>query len=162
MATTRYNDRSDLIRKLAILAARAVSGLALAFVLSMVGLAIAWGLFVFSSFSSRDIFMAMNTVGSAIGAGAAASLAWVPLDRQQRSVLALTLLLCVAGGVVGGILGYQFGANREMDCCAEPRTSPFLYTAIGATILANIVMYLFTAGSAAARMIRTNRRETQR
>ena len=160
MSNKFLGDRSDGIQRLATLAARAAFGLALAFVLSMVGLAVAWGLFVFSSSGSRDIFMVMNTIGSAIGAGAAASLAWVQLDRQRRSMLALTFLVCVAGGVIGGVVGYQFGANREMDCCAEPRTTPFLYTAIGATILSNIVMYLVTAGIATARMIRINRRTT--
>ena len=129
-------------------------GLASGIVLSMTGLAIAWGLFVFSGASERSTFMIMSMAGSGIGAGIGANIAWIRLDRQQRSGILLTLLLCLAGGVIGGLIGYQFGAGREIECCAEPRTTPFTYTAFGATIGANVVMYLVTAATAAARMVR--------
>ena len=67
----------------------------------------------------------------------------------------------MAGGVIGGLAGYRFGANREIECCAEPRTTPFTYTAFGAALGANVVMYLVTATTAVARALRLSRRATQ-
>ena len=152
--TSRYfNDRSDIFRRLTAFSARALLGLGLALVLSMVGLSIAWGLFIFSGASERSTFMIMSMAGGGIGAGIGPSVAWMRLDRQQRYAVVLTILLCMAGGVIGGLLGYQFGANREYECCAEPSTTPFTHTAFGATIGANIIMYLATAATSAARMV---------
>ena len=103
--------------------------------------------------------------GAGLGAGIAANIAWIKawikLDRQQRSALALTVILCVAGGVIGGLAGCQFGANREIECCAEPGTTPFTYTAFGSAIGANVAMYLFVVASAAARAFKLSRRATQ-
>ena len=158
MTGKRFNDASDVVRMLAILAARASLGLGLALVLGMMGLVVAWGLFIFSSSSDRDIFMIMTLAGGGIGAGIGPSIAWMKLDRHNRSALLLTLALCVAGAVIGGLLGYQYGANREIDCCAEPQTTPFLFTAFGAAIGANVIMYAANTVTAAARMIRSGRK----
>ena len=130
-------------------------------VLSMAALAVAWALYLFIGASSKTTFMVMSMAGAGIGAGAAASLAWIKLDRNQRSVLIVHIHPCVAGGVIGGLAGYQFGANREIECCAEPCTTPFTYTAFGAAIGANVVMYLVTATTAVARALRLSRRATQ-
>ena len=154
LKATRSTDRSDLLRGAAITGGRALLSFGLALVLSMVGLAIAWGLFVFSSSSDRTVFMVMNTVGAAIGASFGANIAWIKLDRQQRLALVLALLLCVAGAAIGGLLGYQYAANREVECCAEPQTTPFMFTAFGAAIGSNVVIYLGIAVSSAARMFR--------
>ena len=145
--------RSDGIQRLTILGGRAALGLSLGIVLSMVGLVIAWGLFVFSSSGDRTVFMAMNMVGAGIGASIGVNIAWIRLDRQQRTVLALMFLVCLAGGVIGALLGYQYGANREIDCCAEPRTTPFIYAAFGATIGANVIVYLANAATSAMRAV---------
>ena len=161
MTTGRMYEKSDLIRAAAVIAARILLGLALALILSMAALAVAWGLFIFIGSSSRLTFMIMSLAGAGIGAGAAVNLAWIKLDRHQRSALVVTLLVCVAGGVIGGLAGYQYGAYREIECCAEPSTTPFMYIAFGATIGANIVIYLVTASSLAARMFRLNRRAAQ-
>ena len=156
--TSRYfNDRSDIFRRLAALSARALLGLGLAIVLSMIGVVIAWGLFIFSSSHDRTVFIVMNIIGAGIGASIGVNIAWIKLDRQQKAALALLLLFCMAGGVVGGLLGFQYGANREFECCADPRTSPFLYVAFGATIGANVIMYLASAAIAVARMVRGGR-----
>ena len=149
-------DRFDLGRKLAILGARGLLGLGLGLVLSMGGLAIAWGLFIFSSSHDRTLFMAMSMVGAGIGASVGVNIAWMKMDRQQLIAVLLALLLCLAGGIIGGMLGYQYGANREIDCCAEPRTTPFTYTAFGATIGANVIMYVVAALAAVARTLRGN------
>ncbi len=154
MTIKQLADISDIVRNLAILAGRAMLGLGLGIVLSMVGLAIAWGLFIFSGASERSTFMIMSMAGGGIAAGIGANIAWIRLDRQQRLTFIVTFLLCVAGGVTGGLIGYQVGANREIECCAEPGTTPFTYTAFGATIGANVAMYLATAAIAAARIAR--------
>ena len=154
-------ERSDDIHRLVIFVARTLLGLVLATALSMVALAIAWGLHIFSGVSDRVAFMVVTMGSGGLGAGIAANIAWIRLDRQQRTGFALTLLLCVAGGVVGALLGYQFGANREFDCCSEPRTNPFTYSAIGASIGANVVMYLVVAVGAAARAFRLRRKAAQ-
>ncbi len=161
MLKARTTKKSDLIRDAAIIAARVLLGLGLALVLSMAALAVAWGLYIFIGASTRITFMIMSMSGAGIGAGAAASLAWIKLDRNQRTVLIVTLILCVAGGAIGGLAGYQFGANREIECCAEPRTTPFTYTAFGASIGANVVMYFVAATTAVARALRLSRRTTQ-
>ncbi len=150
-------DRSYTVRAATVLAARALLGLGLGLVLSVVGLIIAWGLFIFSSSGNMNAFMIMTIGGAGIGAGIGAGFSWMKLDRQQRPVLALIVLACVAGGIVGGLAGYQYGANREYDCCAEPTTTPFTFVAVGSAIAANLVMYLITAGTACARMARGKR-----
>ena len=157
--TSKYlNDRTDIFRKLAAFSLRGLLGLGLSIVLSMVGLVIAWGLFVFSSSSDRIAFMIVNMVGAGIGASVGVNIAWIKLDRQQRGAFVLTLLICLAGAIVGAWLGYQYGANRELDCCAEPRSSLFIYAAFGAAIGGNAVMYLINAATFAIRVIRTGRR----
>ena len=158
MINKYISDRSDGIQRLAIFGGRVALGMCLGIVLSMVGLVIAWGLFIFSSSSDRTLFMVMNMAGAGIGASIGVNIAWIRLDRQQRTALALTFLICLAGGAVGALLGYQYGANREVDCCAEPRTTPFIYAALGATIGANAIMYLAAAATSIIQAVRTGRR----
>ena len=154
-------EKFDLFRGMAIIAIRVLLSLGLALVLSMVALAVAWGLYIFIGTSSRTTFMIMTMAAGGLGAGIGPNIAWIKMDRQQRSALALTVILCVAGGVIGGLLGYQYGANREIECCAEPHTTPFMNTAFGATIGSNIVIYLVSASTAVAKIFRLNRRATQ-
>ena len=154
----RNIDKSDIFRSVMIIGGRTLLGLAAGVVLSMVALAVAWGLFIFAGASSKTTLLIMSMAGAGMGAGMGAYLAWLKLDRPPWSIVALTVLLAVAGGVIGGLGGYQFGANREIECCAEPQTAPFTYTAFGAALAANAAMYLLAAGSAAARMVRAGRR----
>ncbi len=161
MTIKQFIDRYDVVRWAAALAGRGALGLLLGVVFSMVALAIVWGLYIFSGVNDRIAFMIVTMGGGGLGAGIATNIAWIRLDRQRTYGLALTVLLCVGGGVIGAVLGYQFGANREFDCCSEPRTNPFTYTAIGAAIASNVVMYLLVAFNAAARAYRLNRRAAQ-
>ena len=158
MTSRQIDYRSDIFGRLAVLAGRGLLGISLAVVLSMASLAAVWGLYIFSGVNDRIAFMIVTMGGAGLGAGIATNIAWIRLDRQRHYALALTLLLCVVGGVVGGVIGYQVGANREFDCCAEPRANPFTYTAIGAAIGANVVMYLVVAVGAAARACKLGRR----
>ena len=157
MILSRMTDKYDMLMRLAIVGGRTSLGLGLGVVLSMLALAVAWGLYIFVGASERSTFMIMSMAGAGLGAGVAANVAWIRLDRQQRSVFALTLLLAIVGGVVGGLVGYQFGANREIECCAEPRTTPFTYTAFGSTVGANAAMYLVWGALAATRLVRGGR-----
>ena len=150
-------ERTDILRRIGIFAARILLGLGLAVVLSMVCLGIAWGLFIFSGASSRNTLLIMSMAGAGLGAGVGAYVAWIKLDRSSWSFVAIAILIAVVGGVVGGMGGYQYGANRGIECCAEPQTAPFTYTAFGATLLANVAMYLALAGSVALRMLRPAR-----
>ena len=143
-----------------ILAARLLLGFGLAIFLSMVCLGITWGLFIFAGASSRNTLLIMSMAGAGLGAGIGAYVAWLKLDRSSWSFVSVAILLAVVGGVLGGMAGYQYGANREIECCAEPQTAPFTYTAIGATILANVAVYLALAGSAALRAFRTYSRQS--
>ena len=153
-------ERTDFLRKVGIFAARILLGLGLAVVLSMVCLGIAWGLFIFSGASSRNTLLIMSMAGAGLGAGIGAYVAWMKLDRSSWSFVAIAILMAVAGGVVGGLIGYQYGANREIECCAEPQTAPFTYTAFGATFAANAAMYLALVGSFALRMLRPTRQRS--
>ena len=150
--------QSDEFLRFAVLAGRTLLGLCLGLVLSMAALAIVWGLYIFSGVSDRTAFMVVTMIGGGLGAGVAVNIAWIKLDRQRWTLFGLTFLLCAAGGVLGGLLGYQYGANREFDCCAEPTTNPFTFTAIGAAIVANLVMYVIVAGGALLRALRLSRR----
>ncbi len=143
-----------------IFAGRALLGLGLGVVLSMVGLGIAWGLFIFASASSRDTLLIMSMAGAGLGAGIGAYVAWIRLDSPPWLAIAFTVILAVAGGVLGGLGGYQYGANREIECCAEPQTAPFTYTAFGATLLANAAVYVAAAALFAVRLLRTGRRRS--
>ena len=150
--------KSDIFRRVVIIAARVLLGLALGLVLSMIALGVSWGLFIFSGASAKSTLLIMSMGGAGIGAGVGAYLAWLKVDRPPWGAIAFAVLLAVAGGVLGGLVGYQYGANREIECCAEPRTAPFTYTAFGAALAANAVMYLAEAGGVAVRMIRASRR----
>ena len=157
MTIRQLADRYDITRRLTAFVGRAFLGWGLGIVLSMTGLAFAWGLFIFSGATERSTFMIMSMAGGGIGAGIGPAASWIRLDRQHLAAILLTLLLCVAGGVIGGLIGYQFGANREYECCAEPRTTPFTHTAIGATIGANVIMYLIIVVTTVARLVRGGR-----
>ena len=75
--------------------------------------------------------------GAGIGAGLAASLTWLRLDGNRLPALLLIGVVGLAGGIAGSWIGYQYGLNKEIKCCAEPPLSAFSYAAFGATLAAN-------------------------
>ena len=110
----------------------------LALVLSFVGVWLAWGLYYFfTDTSSKTIRDVMFLLGAGIGAGLAGSLAWLRIDGNPRPVLLLTSVVGLAGGLLGSWTGYEYGLNREVECCGDPPLSAFSYAAFGATLVAN-------------------------
>ena len=133
---------SDNFRRAGIILLRLVLGVGLALVLSMTGLALAWGLFIFFGGSTRQTLLLMSMAGAGIGAGAGVFIAWLRTERTAKYLVLATALVVVLAGVGGGWLGYVYGANREIECCAQPRTAPFTYTALGAAFAASAAALL--------------------
>ena len=150
-------DKSGLFRSATLFSGRIFLGLAFSLILSMVCLAVAWGLYIFSGASTRTTWLVMLMAGASIGAGAGAYLAWLKLDRHHWPSIAGTILVAIAGGLVGALGGYDYGANREIECCAQPRVGPFTFAALGATVGANIAMYLVGVGGIAFRKLRASK-----
>ena len=162
MANIRRMDKSDILRSAALLSGRIILGLGFSLILSMVCLAVAWGLYIFSGSSTRMTWLVMLMAGASIGAGLGAYLGWLKLDRHHWPSIIATILLATAGGLLGAIGGYEYGVNREIGCCAEPRTGPFTFAALGSAVAANVAIYLVGAGGIALRRFRVGRgRPTQ-
>jgi hypothetical protein len=136
----------DKFRPIVILTARGALGFLLAMVLSMVGLGTGWGFFVFFGATTLATLLIMLMAGAGIGAGLGVFVAWLRLDGDTRRNLILTLLLAMVAGIGGAWLGYQYGGVQETECCAMPDKNPIIYTAFGATIVANTVIILATIG----------------
>ena len=102
-------------------------------------------------------WLVMLMAGASIGAGVGAYLGWLKLDRHHWPSIAATILVAVAGGLLGALGGYEYGVNRELECCAEPRTGPFTFAALGAALGANIAIYLVGAGGITLRRLRGDR-----
>ena len=115
---------------------------------------IAWGFYSFSGALSRTTLEVMFITGAGIGAGLGGVVAWLRIDGNPLSILIPTMLLAVLVGVGGAWAGYEYGANKEFDCCATPDVAPFSYSAYGATLAANGVVLLLGM----AREIITRRR----
>ena len=106
-------------------------------VFSMVGVGAGVFVYVASGAVSKTTLEAMLFIGAGLGAGLGASLAWLQLEGNARSILILTALVALLVGVGGAWAGYEYGANREIECCATPEVGPFFYAAYGATMAAN-------------------------
>ena len=119
------------------IAGRVGLGVLIALVFSMVGIGVAVLVYVFSGAVSRTTLEAVLLTGAGLGAGFGASLAWLRLEGNPRSILIPTTLLALLAGVGGAWAGYEYGANREIECCATPEVGPFFSAAYGATMAAN-------------------------
>lgn len=106
----------------------------------MISIAVAWGLYLFSGSHSLTVWLAMLMFSAGVGAGAGSLLAWMQLDRGTDSKRMVTVISVVVIGVLSAWLGYHYGSNREIECCAISSTTPIYYTAIGATIGTNIAL----------------------
>ena len=117
---------------------RTVAGVVLGIVLSMIGIGIAWSLFIFSGVQSIDVWLGSLFFGAGLGAGTGGFIAWLHLDRENSLVLALSATIIVGVGVLGAWGGYRYGSTQEVECCAMPTVSPVYYTALGSAVVANV------------------------
>ena len=123
----------DRAQPVLVLAGRTVLGLLLSTVFSVIGIGIAWAMFVFSGAVSHATLLSLLMSGAGAGAGIGGFLAWLRVDRAPpwpvRFAGALAMVLAGIGGAWGG---YQFGAGQEVACCVGPSITPITYTALGA------------------------------
>ena len=124
------------------IAVRAGISVLLSLTFSMVGIGIAWGLYSFSGALSRTTLEVMFIAGAGLGAGLGGVLAWLRIDGNPRSILIPTMLIAFLVGMTGAWGGYEYGVNREIDCCARPEVAPFSSSAYGAVLAANGVLLL--------------------
>ena len=147
----QYSPNRDIREKVGpylIPVVRAAVGVALGVVLSFMGIAIAWGLFIFFGVQSLDVWLWSLYSGAGLGAGTAAFVAWLHIDRETGLVLLATAVVVVGAGIVGAWGGFEYGSNVEIECCAMPTKSPVYYTALGSAAAANIAGLTFAAGRA--------------
>ncbi len=137
--------------------ARSIAGVVLGVVLSMIGIVIAWSLYVFFGGRTIELWQASLFFSAGAGAGIATFVAWLHIDRENGWVLVLTALVVLGAGILGAWGGYQYGAAQEIECCAMPTVSPVYYTALGSASVANVAGVLFAAG----RAILTRKRQSQ-
>ncbi len=113
-------------------------GSGLALVLAMFSIGVAWALFMFSGSQALATWLVALMFSAGLGAGAGSLLAWLRIDRRNTPVRFVTAVCVVAAGTLGAWVGYEYGSNREIECCAMPTVSPVYYTALGATLGANV------------------------
>jgi hypothetical protein len=123
----------------------------------MIGITIAWSLFVFFGGSSVEAWLSSLFFGAGLGAGIAAFVAWLHIDRENGLVLGLTALVVIGSGILGAWGGYEYGSAQEVECCAMPTVSPIYYTALGSAVVANVA----GVGFALARAFVTRKKTTQ-
>ena len=121
-----------------VLAGRTVMGLLLAAVLSVIGIGIAWGMFVFFGGVSHATLLALFMGGAGLGAGLGGFIAWIRVDRGPPAPMFVAMgLALVLAGIGGAWGGFQFGASQEVECCVGPAVTPITYTSMGSTLGAN-------------------------
>ena len=91
----RLGQGLDRVQPILILVGRIISGALLAVTLSVIGIAIAWGLFVFSGASSHAVLLTMFMTSSGIGGGLGSLLAWARIDGIPSRPVLLTGALAV-------------------------------------------------------------------
>ncbi len=119
---------------------RAVLGALLAALLSVIGIGIAWGMFVFWGAVSHATLLSLFMTGAGVGAGIGSFAAWIRIDlAPPTSVLVVMSLVLILTGIGGAWSGFQFGASQDVPCCIGPAVGPITYTVFGATVAANVV-----------------------
>ena len=130
-----------------ILALRVGFGTLMAGALSMALIAVAWGLFVFSGSQSAQAWFILQLSAAGAGAGLGSVSGWFTIDRNTGLMMTLMVAVAVLGGLAGAWAGYEYGAYRSSICCAKSGGtiifSPVTFSAMGATMMANLSMLLF-------------------
>lgn len=141
----------DVFRLVLPLGLRTLVGLLLAMALGMTGVGVGWILFVFFGATSHTTLLMLMTGGAAVGTAASSFLAWLQMDNNTLPLLVGTAVLLLLAGVAGAWVGFRFGANQEVPCCAEPEIGPMTYTVVGAAVASNSVALLLGAVQALRR-----------
>jgi hypothetical protein len=130
----------DRVQSALVYLGRAVLGVLLAALLSVIGIGIAWGMFVFWGAVSHVTLLILFMTGAGVGAGLGGFAAWLRIDQAPpASMLVVVLMVLMLTGIGGAWVGFQFGASREVPCCVGPAIGPITYMVLGATIVANVV-----------------------
>ena len=136
---TRLDQALDAVQPLLNLAGRSLLGVLLAVALGVLGIAVAWAMFVFFGARSHAVLLAMFMIGAGLGGGVGSLLAWTRIDGvPSRPILLTAALLVVLAGIAGAWGGFQFGATREVECCVGPAIEPITYMVGGTTLFANV------------------------
>ena len=126
---------------------RALLGTLLAGILSVVGIGIAGGGFVFFGAVSHTTLLFLFMTGAGIGAGVGSIGAWLRIDRAPPLPMLLgTGLVLVLAGIGGAWGGFQVGAAQDVECCVGPTISPITFTALGATVGSNVAAVAVVVG----------------
>jgi hypothetical protein len=121
---------------------RTLLGALLGLALGMTGLGLGWILFVFFGATSHTALLTLMMGGASAGAASGAFLAWLRLDNNTLPLLLGTAALLLLAAATGAWGGFQFGADQEVPCCAEPEIGPMTYTVLGAVVASNGVALL--------------------
>lgn len=114
---------------------RLLLGVLLSALLSVVGIGVAWAMFVFFGAVAHSTLLTMFVTGAGLGAGMGAYGAFMRMDRGPTwKIMILLFLLVVLFSTVGAWLGYQYGATLEVECCTGPAIGPITYTSIGSVV----------------------------
>jgi hypothetical protein len=92
---------------------RLLAGLILGLFLGILG---GWAAVIFNAMAEYPFALSVHRniylMGVGLGAGTGAYLAWASLDLK-RLLIAISVLLVLAGGVAGTYLGYLYGQNVD-------------------------------------------------
>ena len=91
---------------------------------------------------SPTSLLALLMGGAAAGAAAGVFIAWLRLDYDPLLWLFNTSGVLLLAGVGGAWGGFEYGAAREVPCCAAPDITPITYVALGATAAANAAVLM--------------------
>jgi hypothetical protein len=121
-----------------VLVGRITLGTLLSAVLSVIGIGVAWGMFVFSGAVAHSTLLTLFMVGAGVGAAVGSFGAWLKIDRVPgSSILFGKMIVLLLAGIGGAWGSYQFGTNQEVECCVGSAITPITYTALGATAATN-------------------------
>lgn len=95
----------------------------------MVGIAVAWGIFIFFGSQSITLWLGSLYFRAGLGAGFGGFFAWLRTEGDESVALILTAVIIVGAGILGAWGGYEYGSTQEIECCAMPTKSPIYYTA---------------------------------
>ena len=133
--------------------ARTLFGLPLAAVLGVIGLTIASALSLFFGVSGLPTLLALRMIGVGVGAGIGAGVMMLRIDSipSWPVLLSVALALVLAsslGAWAGYQVGYRISAIEDANCVGVCGYlfKPLTYTALGATLVANVIALVFNVG----------------